>query len=383
MKTPRDLFAPFRFACGLSSKNRVVLAPMTNGQSPTTELSDAEFRWLDQRIRGGFGIVTTCATHVLPSAQAWPGELGIFSDRHTPGFARLATAAREFNCLVIPQLFHGGFRCPASVTGQQPVSASEFKLDVPDFEKPRALEVSEIIEIEDAFAAAAGRAIKAGLPGVEIHGANGYLFSQFLSPQTNLRKDEWGGSLANRSRILIDTVKKVRAAIGPAHILGVRLSPEDTKVLTLDIDEMLEVASELSQLGVDYISISLWSAVKLPNKYPDGAETVLAKFRKVISSSVGVTVSGQIWTAADAVAALNEGADFVAMAAAGIANPDWPERLFESLSSSSKAARGVGGPRGNGSFEPHRLPMTPSELQERAVSDSFIEYLKKFKYVLD
>ena len=356
------LLSNFKFKCGTVAKNRVVLAPMTNLQSPTTQLSDDEYRWLLLRMSGGFGVVTTCATHVLKSAQAWPGELGIYSDQHIAGFKRLAATAHEKKCLLLPQLFHGGFRCPSNLTGVRPVSASEFVIDMPNFERPRALDSKEIIEIEDAFAQAARRAIQAGAPGVEIHGANGYLFSQFLSRQTNLRSDNWGGSLENRARILLDTVTKVRTAIGRRSILGVRISPEDTNLLTLDIDEMLELASALTHLNVDYISLSLREARKKPIKYPSSNESVLARFRKVIAADVAITVSGQIWIEADALAALDEGADFVALGMSGIANPAWPNEL--------KRAREM-----RGEFEPRRFPMTAKELGECGVSEPFLKYL--------
>ncbi len=357
-----QLFDEFKFKSGKSAKNRVVLAPMTNLQSPTTQLSDEEYKWLLLRIRGGFGVVTTCATHVMKTAQAWPGELGIYSDQHIAGFRRLAEVGHKENCLIIPQLFHGGFRCPSNLTGVQPVSASEFVIEMPNFEKPRALELNEIAEIENAFAQAARRAITAGTVGVEIHGANGYLFSQFLSPLTNFRADKYGGTLENRARILIETITQVRAAIGDKNILGVRISPEDTNLLTLDFDEMLAFATQLSQLKLDYISLSLREARKSPIKYPNSRETVLARFRKVVPSEIALTVSGQIWSEADATAALNEGADFVALGASAIANPSWPNNLRQAQEHQV-------------AFEPRRFPLTVEELGECGVSEPLLKYL--------
>jgi 2,4-dienoyl-CoA reductase-like NADH-dependent reductase (Old Yellow Enzyme family) len=353
---------PFKFKCGLTSKNRVVFAPLTNMQSPGTTLSTEEYLWLKRRIDGGFGIVTTCATHVEKTAQAWDGELGIFSDDHIAGFNKLSLAADTQDCFVIPQLFHGGFRSPSKVTGVQPVSASEFDINTPGFERPRALEEHEITNLQNSFVDAAIRATRAGLRGLEIHGANGYQFTQFLSPHTNLRGDRWGGSLENRSRFLIDVVKRVRQAIGPQKILGVRISPENTKLIhSIDIDEMIDVAIELHNCGVDYVSLSLWHSLKTSDKYPD--QKVVELFRKQLPSATALTTSGKIWTTQEAVQTHEAGADFVVLGASAIANPTWP-----------KSAQVQ-------NFQPQRLPLTPQQLADVAVSPRFIEYLKTWNYV--
>jgi len=355
----------FKFNCGLEAKNRFVLAPLTNMQSPGGILSQEELRWLTMRIEGGFAVVTTCATHIMPTAQAWVGELGTYGSDHLPGLKALAELGRKNNCFVIPQLFHGGFRCPSRLTGVQPVSASEFVIDTPDFEKPRALSHDEILDIKNHFVKSAQLSvIEAGLPGVEIHGANGYLFTQFLSPHTNTRTDQWGGPLENRARFLLDTVRAVRAAIGPQKILGVRLSPENTKLIhSLTVEDMMQVCDWLSGCGVDYISLSLWKALKMPDQYPGGSATLLTMFRKVIPPSVALFVSGQIWSQADAEAVFSEGADFAVLGASGIANPDWPKRVWA---------------EGN---EPRRFPMPASEFDSIGVSPPFLDYLRRWNFV--
>lgn len=359
------LWSQFQFRCGQKAKNRIVMAPLTNMQSPTTELSDEEFRWLRLRIEGGYGIVTTCASHVVREAQSWPGELGIFEDRHQSGFQKLARVGVENDCFVVPQLFHGGFRAPQKLTGMQPVSASAFHLAIPDFEQPRALERREIEELVSDFTGAAKRAVSSGLNGVEVHGANGYLFTQFLSPATNHRRDEWGGSLLNRSRFLVETVKSIRGCLGSERILGVRLSPENTKLIPdLDFDEMLEVGQMLCESGIDYLSLSLWDALKLPDKYSSGSETVLEKYRRALPSEVGLIVAGKIWDLSQAQRAFDSGADFVALGTAAIANPEWP-RLAQ-----------------NPGFVPRRLPLSLAQLEQVGVSERFSRYLERWGFVL-
>lgn len=351
--------------CGLTLKNRIVLAPLTNSQSPSTELSEDEFRWLEKRIRGGFGLVTSCATHVMKKAQAWEGQLGIYSDQHMPGWQRLARSGTQEHSLVIPQLFHGGFRCPSQLNGKQPVSASEFEIKAPDFERPRALLDSEIHEIKEHFVSAAKRAIASGLPGVEVHGANGYLFTQFLSSQTNTRTDRWGGNAANRSRFLLETVKEIRQAIGRDKVLGVRISPENTKLIhSIDINEMMDLAFSLNELGVDYISLSLWDAFKIPDKFPDGKISIVEMFRKFVPDSTAISASGKIWTLSDALRVSELGADLLVLGGVAIANPNWPKLI------------------GQPGYQPQKFPLTREQFHEAAVSDRFVDYLKRWGFVL-
>ena len=357
---------PLPFACGVTLKNRAVLAPLTNGQSPGGLLSEEEFQWLSARAHGGFGLVTSCATHVVKSGQGWDGQLGIYSDVQLPGWQKLSELGKQTDSVLIPQLFHGGFRCPSHLTGVQPVSASAFEMESKDFEAPRALTDEEIESLRLSFVQAAERAIRSGLLGVEIHGANGYLFTQFLSSFTNQRSDRYGGKLENRARFLLETVKAVRECIGPRKILGVRISPENTKLIPgIDMDEMLEVAAQLSSLGVDYISLSLWSARKTAEKYPKDPQTVIERFRRVIPSRTKLSVSGQIWTFEDAGRTFDLGADLVVVGAAAIANPDWPKLVQEKPQELAK------------------FPLTRSQFKERSVSERFVKYLERWNFVAD
>ena len=156
-------------------KNHFVLAPMVNHQSENDgSLGEDELQWLNARALGGFAMIITTATNVLPERKTWVGELGIYSDTHLPGLARLADTLKSSGATPLVQIFHGGARCPSSITGVQPSSASAFSLNIPGFEQPRALNVSEVKIVVDGFIAGAKRAHKAGFAGVEIHGANGY-----------------------------------------------------------------------------------------------------------------------------------------------------------------------------------------------------------------
>lgn len=346
---------PISFARGATAKNRVVLAAMTNSQSePDGTLGEAELEWLRVRAKGGFGIITTCAAHVDARGQGWPGELGVFSDAHIFGLRRLANMIKEEGGLGLVQIFHGGIRADESVTGQKPIG-------------PVAIEGHAVaatsVEVENVivkFADAATRVEAAGFHGVEIHGAHGYLLTQFLSKE-NTRADRWGGeSFQNRSRLMRDVVRAVRANTTKRFLVGIRISPEDFgNARGLDLDENLELAKGLVEDGVDFLHLSLWDVARNSAKRPD--EHVLPQFRRVVPAEVPIFVAGKIWSADDAQRVLDLGADAVALGRSAIANPRWPEDVARDK------------------HEPRRPPLRVDELVERGLSQPFAESMRQWK----
>ena len=341
--------------------NRLVVAAMTNKQSHADgSLSDDELRWLAHRARGGFGMVTTCAAHVRADGQGWDGEMGVFDDSHLPGLTRLATAISEHGALGIVQIFHGGVRAPSRLTGQQPWSASAFELEQANFEVPRPATEDDILETIESFAAAAARCEAAGFAGVELHGAHGYLLCQFLGRISNTRSDRWGGPLLeNRARLILETLRAVRARCSERFIVGVRISPEVGNI-GVDFDESLTVARWLAEEGADFVHVSLWDSWQPARKYPDDPRPLTATFREAIPSHCPLIIAGGIWTPAQAEEIMAQGADFVAMARAAIGNPDWPQQ-----------ARVAG-------YEPARPPYTPQALKEAALSTAFVDYTRRW-----
>ena len=354
--TTHGLLEPFQFRNGAASANRVALAPMTNGQSHDDgTLGDDELHWLLRRAEGGFGIVMTCAAHVSRDGQGWRGELGIFDDTHVPGLTRLATALRERNALPFVQIFHGGLRADPALTGERPLSASEGGK-----ENARAATEADLRRLIHDFGEAAARAHAAGMAGVEIHGAHGYLLTQFLSTVENRREDSWGGSLENRARLLREVMRAVRARVPASFVVGVRLSPEDFGNATgIDLDESLRIARWLCEDGADFLHLSLWTAMNNTRKRPD--EHALSAFRKVVPSDVRLCVAGKIWSRAEADRLLSLGADFIALGRAAIANPDWPLRVVDPA------------------WEARRPPLSGEELRARGLSESFVNYMRQWK----
>jgi 2,4-dienoyl-CoA reductase-like NADH-dependent reductase (Old Yellow Enzyme family) len=357
------LFSPFHFRNGAVARNRVWLAPMTNLQSHADgSLSDDELRWLVRRAEGGFGVVETCASHVAEDGQGWHGELGIFADRLLPGLTRLAGELASRRAVGLVQLFHGGVRADPKLTGVQTWSASPVaEGDV----TPREGSEDDIVGVIERFRAAAVRAHQAGFQGVELHGAHGYLLSQFLSASHNLRTDRWGGPFENRARLLRETLRAVRAAVPASFIVGVRVSPEDWgQTKGVDLDESLQLAQWLCEDGTDFIHLSLWSSARNTTKRPDAHALTL--FRDAVPAEVPLVVAGSVWTRAEAEALLDKGASGIALGRVAIGNPEWPLRIEDPA------------------WEPRRPPFTTAELRERDLSESFAGYMSKWKgFVID
>lgn len=348
------LFSSVTFASGLSLPHRIALAPMTNMQSHADgTIGDDEMHWLLSRADGGFALVVTCAAHVAKDGQGWSGELGVFDDRHVDGLARLAGRLRDRGAAPFAQLFHGGMRADPAVTREPPWSATAS-------DGVRAATVDDLARTIEQFGDAAARAMDAGMAGVEIHGAHGYLLTQFLSRTQNLREDAWGGPLENRARLLRAVLRRVRERADPSFTVGVRISPEDFgNAKGLDLDESIQVARWLAEDGADYIHLSLWRSAENTKKRPDAHAVAL--FRAALPEHVRILVAGQIWTRADAERLLGLGADVVALGRSAIANPDWPMRARED------------------GWQPTRPPLSVDELRARALSPRFADYMRQWK----
>lgn len=346
---------------GKRARNRIALAAMTNRQSGDDGVLGADEKaWLVSRARGGFGIVATCGAYVSSDGRGFDGQLGIADDRHAAGLAELAPAIRAEGALAIAQIFHAGVRAPSRLTGARPWSASEFSLEVKSFERPRAATGADIDGAIDAFAAAARRAAQAGFDGVEIHGAHGYLLTQFLGTVTNTRTDEWGGSLENRARLIRRVAGACAEATPDDFIVGVRVSPEVADQ-GVDLDDSLTVARWLVDDGVDFLHVSNWDSFKRPEKYPDVDRPLTRWFRDAVGERAVIIATGAVWTADQAEAVIDHGADIVGLGRAAIFNPRWPIDAAAS------------------SWEPVRPPQSPEVLASAGIGPAFVEYLRRFK----
>jgi 2,4-dienoyl-CoA reductase-like NADH-dependent reductase (Old Yellow Enzyme family) len=351
-----DLFAPLAFTRGSGLKNRFMLAPLTNLQSHADgSLSDDEFRWLTLRAKGGFGLTMTCAAHVQAQGQGFPGQLGVFSDAHVEGLTRLAAAIKAEGSLAMVQLHHAGMRSPAKLIGGTPVCPSDNAET-----GARALSLAEVEHLAEDFVAAALRAERAGFDGVEIHGAHGYVISQFLSPEINQRTDRYGGSLENRARLLFDVVAGVRARCRPGFVVGVRLSPER---FGLKLAEIRTVAQQLLAGGaIDLLDMSLWDVAKEPEEAEFKGRTLLSWFTELERGTTRLGAAGKIMSAEDARRVLAAGADFCVIGRAAILHHDFPLRV-----------------KADPDFKAVPLPVTAEYLRNEGLGPAFVGYMGTWK----
>jgi 2,4-dienoyl-CoA reductase-like NADH-dependent reductase (Old Yellow Enzyme family) len=344
---------------GTVLRNRAVLAAMTNKQSADDgTLSDAEIGWLLRRAEGGFGVVTTAATHVHPGGKSWTGEMGVWGDHHLPGLTRLAAGLRERGAVGLAQIFHGGTRAPRALTGGQPVSASATPGRDGE-EGSRALTAAEIDALVVSFADAAVRCEQAGFDGVEVHGAHGYLICQFLGGTTNQRTDAWGGDLAGRARFLLAIVAAIRARTRPGFLVFVRISPQ-IHAMGVSLADSIALAPRIAAAGVDALHISCWDAFAGAPDEPDDPRTLTRRFRAVLPDGFPLLSTGGVWTEADARFVLDEGADLVGVARVAIGHPDWAREM------------------GAGTYAPARPPFTPAHLQSVGLSAAFVDYMRRW-----
>lgn len=349
-----ELLEPLDFRFGGLMPNRLALAPLTNLQSgPDGCISPAEHRWLTLRAEGGFGLVMTCASHVQPLGQGFAGQLGVFGDQHIEGLSRLATDIRRQGSLAFVQLHHAGARSPIALIGQPPVAPSADSAT-----GARALATGEVETLIEDFVAAAARCRAAGFDGVELHGAHGYILTQFLSQQTNRRTDRYGGGLENRARLLMEIIAGIRARCGTGFGLGLRLSPEK---FGLRLADMRQLAAELlAGDALDFLDLSLLVADKSPDEPEFADRSLIDWFTDLPRGNSRLGVAGSLTQPEDAARCLKAGADFVLVGRSAILHPDYPRRIKER------------------DFRTTALPVPTAYLEAQGLTAPFINYMRSF-----
>lgn len=346
-----NLSDPLNLRHGHSLPNRLVLAPMTNQQSnPDGTLSDDELAWLMARAEGGFGLLQTAAAYVHTAGQTWPGQLGISSDDHLPGLERLAAAVSAAGARSSVQLHHGGVRAEKTLSGLEVVGPwDDAQIGV------RAMTTAEVQEAVEDFAAAAARAEKAGIDGIEVHGGHGYLVGQFLDASNNLREDGYGTDPTGRARFVKEVVRAIRERTGPHFHIGLRLSVERYGLVLAD---MVQLVGELFASGdIDILDLSLWDVAKLPAHASEGTQTLLEHFLDLPRHGTALGVAGHLASAADVQQVLNQGADLAYIGKAAIA-----DHAF--------ARRAIADP----SYQAQSFPVTQDHLRSEKLAEPFVSY---------
>lgn len=326
------LFTPFRMG-ELTLPNRVVMAPMTRVRAAEGGLATPSMAtYYAQRATAGLIITEGIQPSLI--GQSMPGTPGLHTDEQTESWRQVTTAVHINGGRIFAQLMHSGRVSHPDTTGHQPVAPSAIAapgtIPTPNGSQPmpvpHALSTEEVAEHVNSYAEAARRAVAAGFDGVELHGANGYLISQFLSSNANQRTDRYGGSIPNRIRFAVEAVSATADAIGAART-GIRISPDCGLwgVRDEDAPELYAaLLAELAPLGIAYIH--LLTRV---------SDEVLVPLRKAWPGAMIVNPTdptGQ--RSVDRAAAerwLGLGADLISFGRAYISNPDLVERLRQDL----------------------------------------------------
>lgn len=240
---------------GMSLANRFIYSATWDGNADDNGFcTPRNIEMLVERAHGGVGLIITGMAFVQADGKAAPWQLAVHGDEFVPGLAEMAQAVHNAQGKVILQLAHGGCYAPSALTGHETVGPSANDTD--KFPQCREMSLQEIDQVVEAFGKAAGRAKKAGFDGVQLHAAHGYLLSEFLSPFFNKRTDNYGGSVENRARILLEVFQEVRNEVGEEYPVLVKLNSEDFVDGGLTVAEMLQVCAMLEKFGVDAIEMS-------------------------------------------------------------------------------------------------------------------------------
>lgn len=333
MKNYPELFAP-GYIGKLLVKNRIVMAPMlVSYANPDGEVSDTLVEYYEARARGGAGLIIVEAACVdAPTGRESFRQLNIDGLRYLAGLDRLARSIKAYGTRVFLQLFHAGRQTSQLFTGVQPVAPSPIACPMIK-EIPHELSIDEVKAIEDKFVASAQYAYRAGFDGVELHAAHGYLVNQFLSPHSNQRKDEYGGTLENRMRFLLNIVARIKTSC-PALIISVRLNIDDFVAGGLAPSESVEICQHLELTGADVINCSSGtyeSGLKSiePVSYKEGWRVYLAgevkKWVKIPVIGGGMLNNPDF---ANQLVAAQE-TDFVFFGRTLLADSEWPNKVRE------------------------------------------------------
>lgn len=316
-------------------RNRVVMPPMaTNLGSAFGEVTSELIEYYRLRAAGGVGLIVIENAQVdMYQGRSLTSQIAVDDDKFLAGLRALAEAIHAEGAKTFLQIQHGGRQCTLSTTsGLQPVAPSPIACKFLGVE-PRELSTDEIKSLINKFIQAALRAKLAGFDGVEIHAAHGYLINEFLSPYTNKRSDEYGGSFENRLRFLDEIIEGINQFAGENFVVGVRLGVDEFVPGGIDLEQGKAIAKHLEEKGIDYLSVSCGiyesvSTIIEPVNYEEGWRVYLTEAIKK-EVSLPVVTAGVIRHPEFAEKILAEGkADLVAIGRGLIADPEWPSKAF-------------------------------------------------------
>ncbi|MEO5853293.1 MAG: NADH:flavin oxidoreductase/NADH oxidase [Nocardioides sp.] len=334
------LFDPITLR-SLTVRNRIWLSPMCQYSAVDGVPDDWHLVHLGARATGGFGLVLTEAAGVTPEGRISPQDAGIWNDEQAEAWSRIFAFAHAQGAATGVQLAHAGrkastYRPWADSSGTVPAEEGGWTTSAPStvafdgYAEPAAMTLDEIADVVTAFADAAVRSLAAGADTVEIHAAHGYLLHQFLSPLSNRRDDDYGGSFENRVRLVLETVDAVRGVLPDSAPLLVRISGTDWLEGGWDLEQSTRLGGPLREHGVDLVDVSSGGNARASIPVGPGYQVALAA--GVRSAGIATGAVGMITEPAQAEQVLASGqADVVLLARAALREPAWPLRAAHEL----------------------------------------------------
>ncbi|KAG8150131.1 NADH:flavin oxidoreductase/NADH oxidase family protein [Burkholderia catarinensis] len=331
-----NLFTPLTLPNGAVIPNRLAKAAMEENMADADHApSDALLRLYQAWADGQVGLILTGNVMVDGRAMTGPGGVVLESDAHLGRFRRWAQVARSGGAHVWMQINHPGRQMQAAL-GQTTLAPSAVPLALgalsKQFPVPKEMTDADIADVRQRFVRAAQLAEQSGFTGVEIHAAHGYLLSQFLSPLTNRRQDQWGGSIENRARLLLEIVRAVRATVSPAFVVAVKLNSADFQRGGFSADDAKRVVELLNPLGVDLVELSggSYEVPAMQGEARDGRtlarEAYFLEFARDITAvaRMPLMVTGGIRRRAVAEQVVDSGVAMVGIATALSIDPNLP-----------------------------------------------------------
>lgn len=323
---------PFIFNNGATLRNRVLMAPMTTSSStPEGEVTEEELIYYLVRSSGPGAVITACA-YIASEGQAFPNGMSVAKDNHIEGLKKLAQTIKLQGSKAILQIYHGGRMSQREFNGgRQPISPSPIRAERKWADTPKTLTEAGIHILISQFGSAVKRAIDAGFDGVELHGANTYLLQQFVSPHSNQRQDDWGGTLTNRLRFPIEVVKQCQAIIKESapddFLLGYRFSPEEIETPGIRLEDTNILLDALIAENIDYLhlSVNYYYQPSLVG-FREYKVQIPQQISKHIAGRVPLVGVGAIKTSTDAEKALQY-SDLISVGKQLIIEPKWVQKI--------------------------------------------------------
>ncbi len=323
---------------GMEMRNRFIAGPMEKAMANQDgTLNERYIHYSRERAKGGVALIQLESIYVRPEGRGNPYQVGCHDDAVIPGLRKIADAIHEHGAKLTMELNHGGRQASSTASQRQPIAPSAVPCTFIDpGSVPRAMTREDIEIVIDAFVKAARRCLEAGVDMIHIHGAHGYLIGQFLSPHTNRRTDEYGGSLKNRARFALKILAALRTVVGKDYPIGYRISAVEFVPGGLEIEESAAFCKMLADAGIDLIDVTAStyeSAFKMfqgPEAPKGGFVPYAAAIRKVVGDRVPVSVAQRLNDPEFASAVMEkEGIDYISLTRAFHADPHYVRKLID------------------------------------------------------